>query len=58
MEGRQCYLFTDVKGGFDIIHKSKLPELEIFLEKMFSNNEYQKWPVISLLFSPALYFWI
>lgn len=58
LEGRQGYLLTDVKDGFNIIHKSKFPKLEILMECAFSDNEYQKWPVLSLLFSPALYVWI
>ncbi len=58
LEGRQGYLLTDVKNGFNIIHKSKFSKLEIFMERAFSDNEYQTWPVLSLLFSPALYFWI
>ena len=27
------------------------------MERVCRRNEYQKWPVISLLFSPALPFW-
>lgn len=57
-EGRLGYLLTYVKDGYGIVHKSKFPQLEMFMEYAFSNNEYQNWPIISLLFSPALYFWI
>ncbi len=55
---RLGYLLTYVKDGYGIVHKSKFPQLEMFMEYAFSNNEYQNWPIISLLFSPALYFWI
>lgn len=58
LENRQGYLLTDIKGGYNIIHKSKLPGVELFLEKSFSDNGYQHWPVLSILFSPALYFWV
>lgn len=39
-------------------HESKFPGLELFFEHAFSNNEYQNWPVISILFAPAFYIWI
>lgn len=55
---RLGYLLTDVKYGYGIVHKSKLPKLELFMERAFSDNEYQNLPIISLLFSPALYWWI
>ena len=58
LDARQGYLLTDVKENYGISHKSKCAWLESFLEHAFSNNEYQAWPVISLLFSPALYVWI
>lgn len=55
---RNGYLLTGVKDGYGIVHESKFPQLESFMERAFSDNEYQNWPIISLLFSPALYFWI
>lgn len=58
LEGRQGYLLTDVKDNYGIIHKSKFHSLEFFMEHIISNNEYQNWPIISLIFSPALYSWI
>lgn len=58
LERRAGVLLTDSKDGYQIIHESKLPELELFLEKAFSDNQYQNWPVLSLLFSPALYVWV
>lgn len=58
LETRYGYLPTDNKESYGIELKSKLPGLEALIERAFSNNEYQDWPVISLLFSPALYIWI
>lgn len=58
LESRLGYLLTDYKDGYGIVHESKLPVLENILERAFSANEYQKFPVMALLFSPALYFWI
>lgn len=58
LECRQGYLLTDIKDGYNITHESKLQQVELFLEKAFSDNGYQHWPILSILFSPALYFWI
>lgn len=58
LESRQGYLLTDVKDGFGITHVSKFPELEEFMENAFSANNYQNWPILSLLFSPAFYVWL
>lgn len=54
---RQGYLLTDTKPGFGVTHQSLLPGLEALLERLFSNNEYQRAPIVSLLFAPALYMW-
>ena len=58
LDNRQGYLLTDVKDGYGITHTSKLPWLENVLERAFSDNEYQNWPLISTLFAPSLYVWI
>lgn len=58
LEGRQGYLLTDTKPGFGVTHISLFPALETLLERLFSNNEYQRVPVLSLLFAPALYVWL
>ncbi len=58
LESRQGYLLTDTKPGFGVEHISYFPFLENIYEKAFSANEYQSIPVLSILFSPALYFWI
>lgn len=57
LDGRQGYLLTDYKAGYDIAHISKLPELERFLENAFSANDYQHWSLLSLIFAPAVYVW-
>ena len=58
LESRRGYLLTDIKDGYNIVHESKLPGIELILEKSFSENSYQRWPVLSIFFSPALYIWI
>lgn len=58
MKDRQGALQTKNKPEFNIVHESKMPRLELFMEKMFSGNDYQKLPILALLFSPALYIWI
>lgn len=58
LKTRMGYLLTRYEEGYGIVPKSRLPGLEALLEKAFSANGYQKFPVLSCLFSPALYFWI
>ncbi|MCR4708528.1 MAG: DUF6020 family protein [Clostridiales bacterium] len=41
--------------GFEL--RSYLPRLRVLTERICRRNEYQKIPVLSLLFSPALPFW-
>ena len=36
---------------------SYLPKLQYFLEGMVSDEQYLKWPVVSVLFRPAAYCW-
>lgn len=55
---RQGYLLTDTKGGYNIEHTTHFAALETLYEKMFSDNDYQRIPVIRYLFSPALYMWL
>ena len=57
-EHRYGYLLTTVKPGYNIIPESKIPLLENFMEHMISANEYQKYPIVSLLLAPSLYLWI
>lgn len=52
------YLMTNVYESFGIIHESKFPVLEQFLENAFTANNYQQWPLFSVLFAPSLYIWL
>lgn len=58
LEDRQGYLLTDTKQGFGVTHTSYFPPLERLLERLFSANEYQRIPILSLLFAPSLYLWL
>ena len=40
-----------------IAHESKLPGLEEAMEEIVSGNSFYNWPVLSVLFKPALYVW-
>lgn len=58
---RQGYLLTDFKiiNEMDFVRPdSKLPQLEKILELIATDNVHQKWPILSLVFAPATYFWI
>lgn len=55
------YLSTDnrtMPAGYEIIEHSYLPGLRAFLERIVSDNEYQKIPVLPVLFAPAFYWWL
>lgn len=55
------YLSTDnrtMPAGCEIVEHSLLPGLRAFMEKIVSDNRYEKWPAVRLLFAPALYFWL
>ncbi len=55
------YLSTDnrtMPAGCEIVERSFLPGLRAFLERIVSDNVYQKLPFIRLLFAPALYWWL
>lgn len=60
-EGRLGTIYTQnigfLEDGTEISHESKLPWLEAQLEKVVSGNAYYDWPVISLPFKSAFYFW-
>ena len=55
---RQGYLLTDTKSGFGVEHNTKFSFLEDIYEKLFTENKYQKLPVLATLFVPAFYFWL
>lgn len=55
------YLSTDnrtMPAGFEIVEHSYLPGLRVFLEKIVSDNAYQKFPVLRVIFAPAFYWWL
>lgn len=55
------YLSTDnrtMPAGCEIVEHSYLPALRGFMERMISDNEYQKIPVLSVIFAPAFYWWL
>lgn len=58
IEGREGYLLTDTKGGFDVVHVSYFPALEKLYEYLYTTNEYQNLFVLKWLCSPATYFWM
>ena len=58
MEEKQGYLITNLYSGYGITPNSKIPGLEHVLERLYSNNEYQKNPILTVIFSPAFYNWI
>lgn len=61
MESRLGYMLTNYKTmpeGYEVVHISYLPQLEYFLEKMFSDNKYLEVPLLSILFAPAFWEWI
>lgn len=62
-EDRQGYLSTEIveshyDSKYGITLHSKLSRLERLMEKLYSANEYQKNPILTVLFSPAFYNWI
>lgn len=55
------YLSTDnrtMPAGCEIVERSFLPGLRVFMERIVSDNAYQKVPLVRLLFAPALYWWL
>jgi len=55
------YLSTDVRPmpyGFEVQPHSYLPGLRGMIERIVSDNAFEKIPVIRFLFAPALYIWI
>lgn len=55
------YLSTDnrtMPAGCEIVERSFLPGLRAFMERIVSDNAYQKLPFVRLLFAPAFYWWL
>lgn len=61
IEGRMGIVYTyyssEIAEVGEIEHQSKFPWLEEQLEKVVSGNYFYQWPVISVLFKCAFYFW-
>ena len=55
------YLSTDnrtMPAGYEIVEHSYLPALRAAMERIVSDNVYQKLPVIRWSFAPAFYWWM
>lgn len=55
------YLSTDnrtMPAGCEIVVHSYLPALRDFMEGIISDNGYQKFPLLRIVFSPAFYWWL
>ena len=55
------YLSTDnrtMPAGCEIEQHSLLPGLRAFIERIVSDNVYQKIPVFRIIFAPAFYWWM
>ncbi|MDE6387340.1 MAG: hypothetical protein K2L82_05970 [Lachnospiraceae bacterium] len=55
------YLSTDnrtMPAGCEIIERSYLPGLRAYMERIVSENSYQKLPVVRIIFAPAFYWWM
>ena len=55
------YLSTDnrtMPAGFEVEEHSCLPALRAAMERVVSDNAYQKIPVLRILFAPAFYWWL
>lgn len=54
----ELYCFAVGKDEYKVYTDSKLPELQDFYKKLFCQNEYQKIPVLYVLFQPGIYFYV
>lgn len=55
------YLSTDnrtMPAGCEIVEHSYLPGLRSIMERIVSDNIYQRIPVIRVIFAPAFYWWL
>lgn len=52
------YLLSGQAEGVGLASDGCLPALRALYERLFSANEYQRIPVLSLLFAPALWVWL
>ncbi len=54
----ELYDFKIAKENYRINYDSKLPKLKELYTKLFCKNEYQKIPVLYVLFQPCIFFYI
>lgn len=55
------YLSTDnrtMPPGCEVVERSYMPRLRVFMERIVSDNCYQKIPLVRLIFAPAFYWWM
>lgn len=55
------YLSTDnrtMPAGCEIVEHSYLPGLRAFMERIVSDNCYQRIPILRIAFAPAFYWWV
>lgn len=52
------YLLTDTKEGTEIYADTKIKPVEKFYEEIVTHNAYKNIPIINILFSLALYFYL
>lgn len=57
-ESRRGYLISFCNGEYGVEHTSYFGIWEDVCERLFSYNDYQKVPIVRMIFAPALYFWI
>lgn len=58
LEKHRGYLHTGCKEEYGVQRITYCEPIKSFYEWLFVENNYQKFPIIRLLFSPALYIWI
>lgn len=54
----ELYCFPVGKNEYKVYRDSKIPKLEEFYKKLFCENEYQKIPILYVLFQPATYIYL
>lgn len=48
----------DTRFGFGVTHESRFSWLDNVLKKLFHENNYQKLPIIAIIFNMGTYFWL
>ena len=58
VEDRRGYLLLQSADGLGLSLNSRLESLEKLYTALLAGNEYQRFPVLSLLFAPATWLWL